>query len=321
MTEDEAAITFYNLMNTHMNARLDLLKKNRRKVAHYTTAENAMNIITGKSIWLRNSALMNDFSEIKYGKERLVDALKRQMAEIDTILGGAHHQLATEIINWLVEVEEPINTHTYLTSFAEHSENDFLGKLSMWRAYGGPVAGVAIVFNTDVFESEEVGQALNAFMYPVLYGQAEFDRHFDQIVANLRSHGDLLEQLPRARVKSVLFHTFQDLVLTTKHPGFAEEEEWRVIFAPPLFGPAHMDKGIHTIAGIPQVVHKIKLGDQSPINLPELELDRLVHRVVVGPCQYPQQVAYALDTALQAAGVKNSRDRILISDIPLRQRG
>jgi hypothetical protein len=319
MTQDEAAIAFYQSMNIHMTDRFELLKKKNRKVAHYTTAENAMNIIGGNSIWLRNAALMNDFSEIQYGKDRLIDALKRHVGDQQSGLGGVHKEVIIKAIQRLVKVEEPINKHTYITSFAEYPEDDYLGKLSMWRAYGGPVAGVAIVFNTDVFESDPVGEALNAFMCPVSYGQKEFDSHFDQFVGELQKSVGLLKSLPSERVETALFHTLQDMILTTKHDGFAEEEEWRIIFTPSLFDPAPMEQGLHTIAGIPQVVYKIMLGSQA--TLPELELDRLIHRVVVGPCQYPQQVAHALDLALKAANVTNSRDRIVISDIPLRQRG
>jgi hypothetical protein len=263
---------------------------------------------------------MNDFMEIRYGQHRLLDALQQRVGEIETLFNNNHNDLAAEVFNWLADAEFTVNSQTYLTSFAEHSADDGLGKLSMWRAYGGPVAGVAIVFNTEVFESDK-GGALNTSMHPVLYGSDEFETHFLNLVIALRGHQDLLAQVPRERARSILFHAFQDLVLTAKHPGFGEEEEWRIIHSPFIFSSAYVMPSVHTIAGIPQVVHKIELKDQPGLNFPELELDNLIHRVIVGPCQYPEQVAFALDTALQGAGVTNSRDRIKVSDIPLRQRG
>jgi hypothetical protein len=78
---------------------------------------------------------------------------------------------------------------------------------------------------------------------------------------------------------------------------------------------------VKSIGGTPQVIHEIKLCDQPNLNMPELELDRLIHRVIIGPCMYPQQVGFALQTALAEGGVVNPQDRIRLSDIPLRQRG
>jgi len=45
-------------------------------LAHYTTAETAMKIIRGRSLWLRNAAVMNDFSEIEYGKSVMLPVLQ-----------------------------------------------------------------------------------------------------------------------------------------------------------------------------------------------------------------------------------------------------
>src|SRR3546814_6485808 len=81
----------------------------------------------------------------------------------------------------------------------------------------------------------------------------------------LRAHQDLLAQVPRDRAKPILFHAFQELVLTTKHPGFGEEEELRIIHSPFMFSSAYVMPSIHTIGGIPQVVHKIKLKKQPKI--------------------------------------------------------
>src|SRR3546814_20471344 len=81
---------------------------------------------------------MNDFMEIRYGKQCLVAALQQRLSEIEALLNMNHNGLAAEVLNWLSEVEYTVNSHTYLTSFAEHPADDLLGKLSMWRAYGCP---------------------------------------------------------------------------------------------------------------------------------------------------------------------------------------
>src|SRR5689334_13001869 len=42
-----------------------------RRVVHYTTAENAYRIIASKTIWMRNTNTMVDYSEVQHGTELL----------------------------------------------------------------------------------------------------------------------------------------------------------------------------------------------------------------------------------------------------------
>lgn len=188
----------------------------------------------------------------------------------------------------------------------------------MWRAYGGATAGVALVLNITALESDS--EALNVFAHPVTYGYDNFVSQLDTILTSLLMNQDLLANLPRERVKAILFYALRDLILTTKHQGFAEEEEWRIIHSPYTFPSDFMRRGTHAIGDLPQNIYKLTLADQPGLNMPELELDTLIHRVVIGPCLYPEQVAHALFHALEERGITNPRDRITVSDIPLRQR-
>lgn len=319
MSDDEATLAFSKLMYRHVEDRFEALKDSGAKLAHYTSAENALNIITGEAIWLRNAALMNDFMEISYGKACIVPALEESLPHAAPSVEEAHPGLIADVVNQMENVEYIVNNHTYLMSLAEYEADNRLGKLSMWRAYGGPVAGVAMIFNLDVFESGNPDLELS--LRPVLYGPDELIPALTGMMTALRDNGQLLAKVPRERAQSVLFHALQDLVLTTKHSGFKEEEEWRVIYSPHLSTSAFLQEAPKSIHGIPQVVYPIPLHDQPGLNMPNLNLDRLLHRVVVGPCQYPEQVCHAFADALRLHGVTEPRDRILFSQIPLRQRG
>jgi len=320
MTEAEAIQTFLKLMYQDFLGRLEKLKTTGRKIVHYTSAENAINILNSKTIWLRNAALMNDYMEIHYGKKQLINSLERYISEINSILDKHHTGLMNDILIQLLEVHLSTDTHTYFTSFAEHPTDDELGKLSMWRAYGGPVAGVAIVFNSEVFEDGKLQKLSTAFR-PVIYGPREFEDRFEHLMFTLKENQDLISLIPRQISHSILFHVFNDLTLITKHPGFQEEDEWRIIHSPHLFSSTFVTDSIHTIRGIPQTIYKIELRKQPGLDVPELELNNLIHRVIIGPCQYPRQVADAIATALDRAHVKEPYNRIAISDIPLRQQG
>ncbi len=93
------------------------------QVIHYTTAENAMNILGGKTLWLRNAAIMNDFSEIAHGRDVLDYAFKRSGHRLARALGG-DRKLQLGIEDDLFTQIEVIQTTTYMTALAEHGADD-----------------------------------------------------------------------------------------------------------------------------------------------------------------------------------------------------
>ena len=65
----------------------DFVKNNYKNAdkyfAYYTTADTAYKIIKNKEIWMRNSSLLNDYKEVKFGDEMvrrvLFDELKDEL--------------------------------------------------------------------------------------------------------------------------------------------------------------------------------------------------------------------------------------------------
>ena len=51
----------------HIADKLRKIPPLNRRFAYYTTADTAMKILRSKQIWLRNTAVMNDSSEVDYG--------------------------------------------------------------------------------------------------------------------------------------------------------------------------------------------------------------------------------------------------------------
>ena len=43
------------------------LKSRGNKLVHYTSSDNAVNILNGKELWMRNPSIMNDYSELQHG--------------------------------------------------------------------------------------------------------------------------------------------------------------------------------------------------------------------------------------------------------------
>lgn len=123
-----------------------------------------------------------------------------------------------------------------MISVSEHGSDDVdedrYGRLSMWRAYGG-ATNIAFVFNSAPFLRPS--NALNAFTSPVLYKDIEgFKLDFLELVESLETAEDLLAALPPGELHGRVAEAFHNAVLSTKHPGFKEEREWRVIHSPTL---------------------------------------------------------------------------------------
>ena len=178
-----------------MKKGLDMDSKNLSFV-HYTSASNALRILRNREITLRRSSLMNDFSEIDHGEKCLVSAWNSNLGKgVSPDQPGRLAQILNCISPTLLPAVEQAfdgsrrerNADTYLLSLAEHDEakEDRLGKLSMWRAYGGQT-NVALVIDRSPLLRPAPGHA--AFTSPVLYSYVQdFRDHFSQLVDSLGS--------------------------------------------------------------------------------------------------------------------------------------
>jgi hypothetical protein len=129
----------------------------------------------------------------------------------------------------------------------------------------------------------------------------------------------MLKELGEDNVTTLVFEMFRSALLCTKHVGFHEEREWRVIYCPTYEKSEHIRTEIETIGGIPQPVCKVPLKDLPDENLLGIEIPSLVDRIIIGPSQYPWAARDAFIAILEEAGIKEAYKRVVISDIPLRQ--
>src|SRR5438034_9973301 len=59
----------------YANARQETLIGQGLKLAHYTSAEVAAQVLLRQNIWMRNASSMNDYMEVTFGSECLKAAL------------------------------------------------------------------------------------------------------------------------------------------------------------------------------------------------------------------------------------------------------
>jgi hypothetical protein len=318
--ENEAIEAFSELAFPYETRRFQEVFDKGLKMAHYTTAENAALILKNQTPWLRNAQLMNDFSEVSYGTSCLTSALAMGVGkQLEIALDSAHGGLWSSIAEFLNSMEWQTRSHTYLTSVSAHDPDDMLGRLSMWRAYGGPTSGVAIIFNTEVF-ANDAGQ-LNTYSSPVSYGnEGLMFQQIKEVADGVGANIDLLRRVPFENAKSIMINALQFATLSFKHPAFIEEQEWRVIHRPLTDASPFIATSVETVRGIPQMVCKVPLRDQPGLNMPWMNIDRLLHGIIIGPCVYPNQVAWAFSEILRGIFI-DPAGKISIAAIPLRQQG
>ena len=279
---------------------------------------SALKLLRARKIWLRNAVMMNDFSEIEHGRRCLVAAwhgeaggqFRAALARCDTALpdsvAGMFDQLMPMICN-----------DTFLYCVSEHdAHEDERGRLSMWRAYGG-ANGVAIVFNGAPMHAET--DVLGAFSSPVLYADAaEFATQLAQIASRIAGNVEYLRALGTGKIRDLIFSVLRYAVVSTKHPGFADEREWRVVASPSLYPSGRLESVVEVVRGVPQRVLKISLENDAMRGLTGFDLPTLLDRIIIGPCDFPEISADAFRRELSDAGIPDATRRVVISDIPLR---
>lgn len=298
--------------------KLSALIERSGHLVHYTSAETAASILKGRSVWMRNAVTMNDFSEVQYGLHCLHTAWKAESgrafaAGIEQTHTGLIKEVEARFDAWQIDLK----TNTYLTCLSEHLEEENQnGRLSMWRAYGGR-SGVALVLNLTPFTV--VDDKLTAYSSPVAYETPEsFSARLGQLGREFSANREFLRNINRQHMFDLVFMILRFSALCTKHPGFAEEREWRIIYSPNIASSEAIDRFVETVRGIPQVVYKLPLINDPERGLHGADLNSLVSRIIIGPTPDQVAVAQALQQLLTDGGVENAGDRIHISGIPLR---
>ena len=93
-----------------------------------------------KCIWMRNTTCMSDYMEVMHGYNNFWkffndNKIKKSFLKA---LEGCASGVAVEAIQLFDQWWNDIRFNTYIAAVSEHDEEeDFHGRLSMWRAFGG----------------------------------------------------------------------------------------------------------------------------------------------------------------------------------------
>ena len=285
-----------------------------KQFVHYTSVNAAINIISKNQVWLRHTSVMNDLMENKQGWVLFEESYKKHATVFEKMYKILMPGNETNLDNELQSLIKSAMDNTYVASFSEHlKEENGIGRLSMWRAYGKGVTPLALVLRKSKMFYD--GHEDTLVFTPVNYlTKNDFEKKFDEMITRLEKKLHLIKPENKQNVFNNLVIYFIYLITTTKHHGFKEEKEWRLIHISKLFPLNFIQEEIEVIDGTPQIICKF-----STKELPEsISMNDLIEQIIIGPCLHPKVVKESLVKLLNENGIENANNKVKLSDIPLR---
>lgn len=312
-------VSHLELFNPEYLKRREAVCNKNGRFVYYTSAETAMKMIHNKEVWLRNAKGMNDFLEVVHGFECFREAFKDSTegkslrGYIKCLFPRLVDKLVMHIDGWYPILRDK----TYILSVSEHKESeDPDGRLSMWRAYGGGHP-VAVVLKNGPFLNDT--DAFKAYSYPVRYKETNHIKtQFTKLESRLRNKEYFIKMKGENYLVNGLFHLFKETILCTKHPGFEEEQEWRVVYCPDYVSSENVISSIESIEGVPQQVYKIKLKNLPEEGFHDATIPEVVDSILIGPCDGAFLLKDAFQKLLSHSGCNNADQIVYCSGIPIR---
>lgn len=304
----------YNVLYFNLEKREREFFGDGRRLAYYTSAETAFQILQHDEIYLRNALCMNDLSEMRYGISLLDEAIFRSKgSDLIEVIDSIHEGTSALLQVLLQRNFENTFARTYIACFSEHTE-DAYGRLSMWRAYGRG-QGICFAFSTNYLEASDI--EIGATLFPVEYADREKVAEWTRRLSlNLASNKNALKKVSDTYFALMLSDAIFTHGICIKHPVFEEEREWRLILVEKDFhGSSHVVPDIVCIKGQIQTVYKLALKRIGEI---DLSLLSMLDRVIVGPMSEPSICAEALGKILKQKGFDDVNKKLFMPNIPLR---
>jgi DUF2971 family protein len=265
---------------------MDLLTNAPPLLAHYTSIDVMQKILEHEEVWFSNPLFMNDWEEMRFG---MIEGSRIVTDQANLLQAGETLERAAAIEQHYNAYQQKYQNEgafdTYIFCLSQHRPTDNDGLLSMWRGYGGQGRGAAIVF--------DAGKLTLVPNSPLLIAKVSYastpDRLAD-LAALVAQWSDLTRaaKLPTEQLHVAGWHAYSAVLtyaLTTKHLGFGEEEEWRVIYTADrdvsgllrhCLGYQITDNGVE-----PKL--KYRIGHIATVSAPDLALQNLVDRIILGP--------------------------------------
>ena len=290
-------------------------------ISHYCSTATLESILKNRQIWFSNPLLMNDLDELRFGtltgrqQFRSHDGLKQALvsqARYDNFRNCLEDYFDRFIRQGAFEV--------YIACFAQHGNEDNDGLLSMWRGYGANGNGACIVFDTQ--EMDEVEDS------PLIIGRVEYasrEKQIEQIDGIISVFAELLmaNDVADEELRFAAFTLFERLLiftLYTKHHGFHEEQEWRIVYMQHRDQKNLLANMLDYFIGPRGAEPKLKF-DIAPlkgVTDNTLLIDKIVHKIILGPTSAADIHRLSVQRMLERIGRHALVPKLVSSTIPYR---
>lgn len=253
-------------------------------LAHYTSILTLERIAQTGEIWFSNPLYMNDVDELRYGMNLGLHAV-RSHAVLREACPPAHYNALLDAFDGMYTAfDDDSAFDVYVFSCSEHDDaigDD--GLLSMWRGYGGDGNGVAIVFDLAPLITDDSPLLVRQVQY-LSYEQSEawMDRKLQGFAQALQRAGGAVEDMPSAA--AALFERIKLFALFTKHRGFHEEREWRLVYLRENDRQGLLTQQLHYAIGPRGIEPRLRFTTDAiggPGHGPSLQ--EMVRRIILGP--------------------------------------
>jgi hypothetical protein len=196
---------------------------------HYTTATGLLGILQSLSLWASDLRFLNDAHEAIFARDLVVEAVRNMKNPMEDPTHWAHEQHGDLAVRTFSKyqgfvVDEILASEfgVYVACFCESGD-----LLSQWRGYGMD-HGYAVELSADALR--EALARIPTYpdatgLFQVRYGYDAADSVVEsalQVVAGFNlNHPGVKAHYSALAVSSMLAQL--------KHPGFAEEHEWRAV--------------------------------------------------------------------------------------------
>jgi hypothetical protein len=298
----------------------DSFPAKRPLLAHYTSIIVLEAILKNDELWLSNPLFMNDIEEVRFGID---NGAKLFLAspEIESACGSKKRfeMLKATFIYWYDQFTNKHVLDTYVFCLSEHGKEDKDGLLSMWRGYGGNGSGAAIVFDTAKLSPNEESPLIIAKVH---YGT---EKRMNWLRERITQFAELLAKsdIPDDQLHLTSYYFFQRLesfAVFTKHQGFEEENEWRIVYMRDRDRANAFDPMFSYWIGPHGVEPKLKLKIGAVPDLADngLTLSTIVERIILGPSMSSPLAYNSILKMLDTLRRSDLKDRIVSSTIPFR---
>jgi hypothetical protein len=311
-----------------LSERLRLVTSQRHGLlAHYTSVPTIEQILRTKQMWLSNPLYMNDMQEMRAG----ISLACQKFPDAARAAAGSEARaviLINAFNNYFSHFDNQTAFDTYIFCLCRQEPDDKDGILSMWREYGSRGNGAAIVFNLEKVNFSPISPLVIAEVTYVSNAERAIllDAHLQEWIKITQTLNLPDDHLYVAAREAFLFT--KAIALTTKHRGFEEEHEVRVVYSPD-YDPRGYLKSCLDYHVVPSgVVPKLKYSfgntytptdvADPPTPLETGALTDLLEFFLLGPTGSSVLAQKSFVRMLERLNLHAFTDRVFASSIPLR---